>query len=185
LATNYIDIHKPLIDRCRTGDNRAQYELYSLYAKAMYNVCIRIVNHTSEAEDILQDSFLEAFTRIGEFRSESSFGAWLKTIVVNRSINYLKKKKLLLFDNITDEKDTRHEEYSDYEDTEWEVQRVYKAMHNLPDGYRIVLSLYLLEGYDHAEIAQILGITESTSKSQYSRAKECIRTLLKKKDHAG
>ena len=108
MAASYIDIHKPLIDRCRTGDRQAQYELYSLYARAMYNVSIRIVNHTSEAEDILQESFLEAFTRISEFRSESSFGAWIKKIVVNRSVNCLKKKKLVLFDEVADKTDTDH-----------------------------------------------------------------------------
>lgn len=185
MAASYIDIHKPTIDRCRTGDRQAQYELYSLYAKAMYNVAVRIVNHTGDAEDILQDSFLEAFTRIGDFRHESSFGAWIKKIVVNRSINYLRKKKLVLFDEVAEKTDTDHREYFDDEYQQWEVQRVHKAIRSLPDGYRIILSLYLLEGYDHEEIAQVLRITVSTSKSQYSRARACVRAQLKEKKHAG
>lgn len=181
---NYIDIHKQLVDRCRTNDRQAQYELYSLYAKAMYNVCIRIVNHTSEAEDILQEAFLEAFTRLDEFRSESSFGAWIKKIVVNKSINYLKKRKLVLVDELANEKEIVREEYFDDEHQQWEVQRVLSTIRTLPDGYRVILTLYLIEGYDHEEIARILNITESTSKSQYSRAKEHVRTQLKKKNHA-
>ena len=137
---------------------------------------MRIVNHVGEAEDILQESFIEAFENIGSFRSDSTFGAWLKRIVVNRSINSLKKRRLKLVEEL-EEPAAEPAEVND-DDIQWEVQRVRSAIQNLPDGYRLVLSLYLLEGYDHAEIAQILNITESTSKSQYNRAKAKVRELL-------
>jgi RNA polymerase sigma factor (sigma-70 family) len=179
LGPSYIDIHKALVDRCRKGDRKAQNELYHIYARPMYNVCMRIVNHVGEAEDILQESFIEAFRSIYDFRADSTFGAWLKKIVVNRSVNYLKKRKLKLLEDIPETADAVYED-KDRDPTQWEVQKVHKAIQELPDGYRLVLSLYLLEGYDHAEIAQILNISESTSKSQYNRAKAKVREQLMK-----
>ncbi len=151
----------------------------------MYNVCVRIVNNNRDAEDILQDSFLEAFKRINEFRGESSFGAWLKRIVVNRSINFLKKRRPVLFDHIPGAENLVYEEMAAGEETQYEVKRVQAALSELPEGYRLVLSLYLLEGYDHTEIAQILSITESTSRSQYNRAKATLKERLKEKYYAG
>ena len=182
MAANYIDINKALVDRCRNGERRAQSELYHLYARQMYNVCMRIVNNTGDAEDILQESFLEAFKYINEFRGDSSFGAWLKKIVVNRAINQLKKRSLTLFEHIPGADNLQYEEPNNNTDeVQYEVKKVQSALQELPAGYRLVLSLYLLEGYDHGEIAQILNITESTSKSQYNRAKTKLRELLKEK----
>ncbi len=179
MSAQYIDINKALVDRCRNGDGKAQYELYHLYARQMFNVCMRIVNNTTDAEDILQDSFVEAFRLIHEFRGDSSFGAWLKKIVVNRSINNLKKRRLTLFEQVPDT-ELIYEEVDYDGETQHEVKKVHSAMMGLPPGYRLVLSLYLLEGYDHAEIAQILNITESTSKSQYNRAKAKLKEQLGK-----
>ena len=182
MSSRYIDINKILVDRCRKGDSKAQYELYHLYARQMYNVTLRIVNHNTDAEDILQDSFLEAFNNINEYREDASFGAWLKKIVVNRSINALKKRKLILFDHLPGADDlTDQGEGIDMDDMQLEVKRINNCMMQLAVGYRVVLSLYLLEGYDHSEIGQILNITESTSKSQYNRGKEKLRELLKVK----
>jgi len=184
LASNYIDINKALVDRCRTGDRKAQCDLYHLYAKQMYNVAMRIVNNTVDAEDILQESFLEAFRSIRDFREDASFGAWLKKIIINRAINYLKKRRLTLFEQIPGADSLQHEDTAhDTEEIHYEVRKVHNAMGMLPTGYRLVISLYLLEGYDHAEIAQILSITESTSKSQYNRAKEKLRALIKEQDN--
>ena len=171
------------MERCRHGDARAQREVYHLYAKAMYNVCMRMVNHAADAEDILQESFLEAFRYIDEFRGESAFGAWLKMIVVNRAINHLKKRRLTLFEHLPDTEEAPMPDPHLAEEADYEVKKVHAAMRELPTGYRVVLSLYLLEGYDHGEIAQILNITESTSKSQYNRAKTKLRALLKEKHH--
>jgi RNA polymerase sigma-70 factor (ECF subfamily) len=152
----------------------------------MYNVVMRIVNHAGEAEDILQESFLEAFHKIGDFRGEASFGAWLKKIVVNRAISSLRKRKLELFEQIPGANELIDEETNyDHEAIALEVKKLHSAMMGLPSGYRMVISLYLLEGYDHSEIAQILNITESTSKTQYNRAKEKLRIILNEKYHEG
>lgn len=181
MLNDNLDINGILLDRCRRGDRNAQYELYQAYARAMYNVCLRIVNSTADAEDILQESFLDAFGKLGTFRGEASFGAWLKMIVVNRSVNHLRKKKLVLLEAMPDNEDTDCRSSYDNEEVQWEVKRVHEAINKLPDGYRIVLSLYLLEGYDHAEIGEILNVTGSTSKSQYSRAKKQLVELLNRR----
>lgn len=134
-----------------------------------------MLNNRTDAEDMLQEAFADCFTNISSFRYESTFGAWLKKIVVNKCINHLKKRKTdLIYDeqlpNVADES---HDSEPDYDH-----RQILSAIEKLPDGYRVVLSLYLLEGYDHEEIASILGITESTSKSQYMRAKEKLRKIL-------
>jgi RNA polymerase sigma-70 factor (ECF subfamily) len=174
-----FDIHEYLIERCKSGDSIAQEEIYKRYARNMYNTAYRIVAHQAEAEDVLQESFLEVFTKIHEYRGDATFGAWLKRIVVNRSITVLRKRKFEMtntveLDNIADtEYDFELlEEQSDL------VQKIKKGIEKLPEGYRVVLSLYLLEGYDHVEIAQVLNISESTSKSQFLRAKDKLRKVL-------
>jgi len=170
-------IHAPLIEECRKGSRMAQFSLYRQYSKAMFNLAYRMTNNREDAEDILQEAFTECFRNIGSFRFESTFGAWLKSILINRSINYIRKKKLVLVypEDMPDKQDNMEEE------PEYDTERIFKCIELLPDGYRIILTLYLLEGYDHSEIAQILGISESTSKSQYSRAKMKLRILLLKK----
>jgi RNA polymerase sigma factor (sigma-70 family) len=169
-----IYIHAPLIEECRKGSSKAQFRLYNLYSKAMYNLAYRILNNREDAEDILQEAFVECFRNIESFRFESTFGAWIKRIVVNKCLNQLKKKKinLMLCETLPPVI------YEEDEDVTYDTARIFKTIEKLPDGFRIILTLYLLEGYDHSEISQILGITESTSKSQYSRAKEKLRNLL-------
>ncbi len=139
-----------------------------------------MMSNREEAEDMLQESFTEAFMKLNTFRYESSFGSWLKRIVVNKCINELRRRKseLVLTDNVPD-KNPDSNESNDLETTELRVKDVMRAMQKLPEGYRIIFSLYLLEGYDHTEISQIMGITESTSKSQYSRAKQRVKEILK------
>jgi RNA polymerase sigma factor (sigma-70 family) len=179
LETVYIDKHADLVDECRNGNRKAQFELYKLYANAMYNVARRIVNDDAEAEDVLQEAFLDAFGRIKDFRQETTFGLWLKQIVINRSINYLRKRKLELVS--LDEVEVADEIETDFEETTLKVEAIKAAMNELPDGYRVVLTLYLFEGYDHEEIAHILKITENTSRSQYLRAKRKLNNLLEMK----
>ena len=176
-----VNIHQHLIDDCREGSREAQYQLYKLYSKAMLNVAWRIVNSQADAEDILQESFLSAFRNIHSYKGEASFGAWLKRIVVNKAINHIRKRKLEMSDVEIGAVDIAEEESAHENDPEvlLSVERIKKAIPRLPDGFRAVLSLYLLEGYDHGEIADILGITESTSKSQFNRAKSRLRELLK------
>jgi RNA polymerase sigma factor (sigma-70 family) len=180
LEIAYQDIHREIIELSKAGNQKAQYQLYRLYSKAMYNICYRIMNNQAEAEDLLQESFTDAFINLEGFRYESAFGAWLKRIVVNKCINHLKKRKaeLVYTDNLIDYYDD-NDDHAEIEEAQLEVKKIHRAMEQLPDGYRVIFSLYLLEGYDHSEIAQILGITESTSKSQFSRAKQKLKDILK------
>ena len=173
----YQNIHRDIIELSKAGNQKAQYQLYKLYSRAMYNVCYRMMNNQAEAEDLLQDSFIEAFTKLDTFRYESTFGAWLKRIVVNKCINHLKKRRAeLVYTESIPEGSLDND--AEIDTSHLDVKRIHKAMETLPEGYRVVFSLYLLEGYDHSEIAQILGITESTSKSQFSRAKQKIKEVL-------
>ena len=176
-----IYIHAPLIEECRKGNSKAQFRLYNQYSKAMYNLAYRIMNNREDAEDMLQEAFVECFRNIETFRFESTFGAWLKKIVVNKCINQLKKQKIDLTFCETLPAIASEEE----EETSYDTRVIFRGIEMLPDGYRIILTLYLLEGYDHAEISQILGISESTSKSQYSRAKDKLRNILSKKYNYG
>ncbi|MEZ5073012.1 MAG: sigma-70 family RNA polymerase sigma factor [Bacteroidales bacterium] len=178
MTGNYEDIHRDVIESCMKGDVRAQYQLYSLYAKAMYNICYRMTNVQEDAEDMLQESFSYAFSKLGSFRFESSFGAWLKRIVVNTCINHLKKRRIDLVYPEHPMEAPEEDDPVDYGEVRFQAERVRTAMEALPDGYRVVFSLYLLEGYDHKEISDILGITESTSKSQFLRAKQKIKEIL-------
>lgn len=167
------------MNECREGNRKAQFEIYKLYAKAMYNVALRIVNFEAEAEDVLQEAFLDAFTRIDSFRGETTFGLWLKQIVINKSINYLRKRKVEFVGIET--VDIAGEEETDEEELQWKVEEIREAVTRLPDRYRVVLTLYLFEGYDHEEISHILKISESTSRTQYMRAKIKLNNLLAKK----
>ena len=172
-----VYIHAPLIEECRKGNSKAQFRLYNQYSKAMYNLAYRIMNNREDAEDMLQEAFVDCFRNIGSFRFESTFGAWLKKILVNKCINQMKKKKI----DLTLCETLPAGYYEEESDVVYDTSRIFKGIEALPDGYRIILTLYLLEGYDHSEIAQILEISESTSKSQYSRAKDKLRNILSTK----
>lgn len=170
------DLHIELVKRARTNDRSAQFDLYRMYSRAMYNTAFRITGNTASAEDVLQESFLSAFQSLDGYRADASFGHWLKTIVINKSISTLRKESRLSLIENTSELERADDPYPD--DQTYEVERIRLAMARLPDGFRTVLSLYLLEGYDHQEIGEILGVTESTSKSQYKRAKDRLKLLL-------
>jgi RNA polymerase sigma factor (sigma-70 family) len=177
----FRNLHQDLIDGCKTGDQKAQFQIYKLYYKAMYNTSLRIVSDTMEAEDIMQESFLSAFEKIETYSGTVSFGAWLKKIVINRSLDSLSRRKAIFEDIETHIgiKDNSSDEIAQKEDIDIRVEEVKQAIEKLPDGYRIILSLYLLEGYDHDEIAEILSITSSTSRSQLSRAKQKLLSEIK------
>ena len=172
-----IDVHKDIIEKSKKGNSKAQYRLYELYAKAMYNTCYRMMNSQMEAEDMLQEAFTEAFRKLHTFRYDSTFGAWLKRIVINKCINEIKRRKAEL--NFVEDIGIygEKEEAEDYK-AELSVVEIKKAMGQLPNGSKMIFSLYLLEGYDHREIAQILNVSESNSKSQYMRAKRKIKEIL-------
>jgi RNA polymerase sigma factor (sigma-70 family) len=169
-----------LISKSKDGDRASQYALYKKYSRAMYNICYRIVNEEEEARDVLQDAFIRAFQNLRSFRGESTFGAWLKKIVINQAINHLRKQKLM-YEPLGEADYGESVVNTDDDNIMLNVERVKNALQQLPDGFRTVFSLYLLEGYDHAEIGQILGISESTSKTQYIRAKNKLKELLKER----
>lgn len=145
----------------------------------MLNTSFRILNDRAEAEDVLQEAFLEAFTRIDLFRGESAFGAWLRQIVVNKSINKLRSGRVSLISLDEGVLEIAADQAEDEAETDWKVARVRQAIQLLPEGYRVVLSLYLVEGYDHEEISAILSIAESTSRSQFLRARKKLLEIVK------
>ena len=173
------DISKEIIDRSKKGNRQAHYQLYKMYSRAMFNICCRMMNDKSDAEDMLQESFTEAFRRLDSFRHESTFGAWLKMIVIHKCINEIKRKKAQLefFDDMSPFEE--EEDITDMQETGLSADKIKNAMQELPKGSRMIFSLYLLEGYDHQEISEILNISESNSKTQYMRAKHRIKEILK------
>ena len=173
------NLHEDLVEKCKQGNQAAHKDLYNLYSGAMFSICYRIANDRDDAQDILQDAFISAFKNIESYRGTASFGAWLKKIVVNKAINHIKSRRLEVVSVEEMSKEVAAEDVFEDEDIYLNVEMVKGAIQQLPNGYRVVFSLYLLEGYDHKEIGEILGITESTSKSQYNRAKKKLREILK------
>ncbi|MDP9040939.1 MAG: RNA polymerase sigma factor [Bacteroidota bacterium] len=169
-----------LVERCRQGDRRSYGELYNKYSRAMYNTSLRIVSHTADAEDVLQESFVDAFAAIDSFAYKSTFGAWMKRIVINKSINALRKRKMDIID--IDKTGAAHlpeEEQYNEEELKFKVEEIKKAVKELPNGYRTVISLHLFEGYDQEEIAEILQISHTTVRTQYMRAKQKLLLIIK------
>lgn len=173
------NIHQKIIDACVENDQKAQYKIYNLYYKAMYNSAIRILNNKMEAEDVMQEAFLDAFRNIHQYDRTATFGAWLKRIVINKSINNLRKTKNFdSFEELNHEiEDIRDEEH--LETVSFKIEEILKCIEKLPTAYRIIISLYLLEGYDHEEISKILNISYNATRTKYSRAKQKLIILLK------
>ncbi|HXL57899.1 MAG TPA: RNA polymerase sigma factor [Chitinophagaceae bacterium] len=177
-------IHDELVDRCQKGDMCCYAELYKKYSRAMYNTSLRIVNNGSDAEDILQEAFTDAFKYLNDFNFNSPFGAWFKKIVVNKSISLLRKRKMLMVDiNNTDVAELADEEMIDESMILLQVEKIKKCMQLLNNEQRTVLSLYLFEGYDHEEISEILHISSSAVRSQYMRARQKLLNLIKKENN--
>lgn len=165
-----------LVIACKKGDRAAAGQLYKRYSGAMYHICLRMLNNREEAEDMLQESFYQVFTKISTFRGEAAIGAWIKRIVVNKCLNHLKKKNLKFVE--ADELEFVEEEAVDEQAFTYTVQNIKHAIGELPDGYRVVLNLYLFEGYSHKEIAEKLDISLSTAKTQYMRARRKVREMV-------
>jgi RNA polymerase sigma-70 factor (ECF subfamily) len=173
-------LHDELVERCKQGDSRSFAELYRKYAKAMYNTSLRIVNHTGDAEDVLQEAFTDAFRSLEEFHYKSTFGAWLKRIVINKSINLLRKRKMNLIDiEKTNIGHLPDEDGPDEQEMQMKVEDIKRAVKLLPNGYRTVLTLYLFEGYDQEEIAEIMQVSHATVRTQYMRAKQKLLQYIK------
>jgi len=177
LGLESLDINAKLVERARQGDQQAMYRLYKTHVLAMYNTSIRIVSNQFDAEDIIQESFLSAFKNISAFKGESTFGVWLKRIVINKSLNVLRQKKQVFTD--LDNLHIAYEESEDVDFPEVTPEVIHEAIKSLPEKARVVLNLYLLEGCMHKEIAEMLNISESTSKSQYQRARKLLQGKIK------
>ncbi|NVK08469.1 MULTISPECIES: RNA polymerase sigma factor [Tenacibaculum] len=175
-------LHQSVIDACKNNDAKAQMQLYDLYCDAMYTVALRYVKDSFIAEDVMQEAFIKAFKNIDSYKDGVAFGAWLKRIVINQSIDYLKKKKLELV-SINEEITTVAD------DDNWNVastisyQDIVNCIQQLKEKYRVVLTLFLLEGYDHGEISQILGISEVSSRTHLLRGKRQVQEQLKAVHH--
>lgn len=182
LETAIKDIHHDLIEACRQNDRAAQVEIYELYCRAMYNASLRIVNDTAEAEDVMQDSFIEAFNKIGSYRAEGAFGAWLKRIVINNSINVIRKRKdtVSIDDTDIELKDTGENEKEYSENVFCRLEEIRDGIKKLPEAYKTIISLHLLEGYDHQEISEILNETYGNIRTRYSRAKQKLLQIIMK-----
>lgn len=171
--------HTKLIEACKRNDAKAQMAVYKKYSAAMYTVCLRYLNNSGEAEDAMQEAFLKAFTKIHQFTGESTFGAWLKRIVVNQCIDSLNKRKLEL-----EEWNENHlEPFEEGNDSENDyinhsISSIQQAIQKLPTTAKEVLNLYLFEGYDHAEIADITQQKPGTVRVNYLRAKSKLLELL-------
>ncbi|WP_339881626.1 RNA polymerase sigma factor [Polaribacter vadi] len=176
-------LHQTIINQCKNNDAKAQMQLYNLYGKAMFLIAYRYVKDQFIAEDVMQDAFIKAFKNIDNYKNEVAFGAWLKRIVINQSIDQLKKKKLDLV-AINEEITTSREDDHWQVECEISVDEIVEKIKLLKEKYRLVLSLYLLEGYDHQEIAQVLNITENTSRTNLLRGKKLLREQLKDTSYA-
>ncbi len=177
LGTQNKDIHQDVIQRCRENDKDAQFEIYKFYFKTMFNTSLRILHNTTDAEDIMQDSFLDAFSKVSSYSGEGNFGGWLRRIVVNNSIDALKRKHNdLSFDDvhmdIVEQKETKTE------DQDYKIEEIKKAIKNLKEDESVIISLFLIEGYDHEEISLILNISYNNSRTRYSRARKKLQKVL-------
>jgi RNA polymerase sigma factor (sigma-70 family) len=163
------------------GKQSAQLEVYNRYYKAMFNTALRIVKDTAQAEDIMQESFLSAFTKLHTFKGEVTFGSWLKRIVINNSIyQYRKqqKKNEVALDEVMYKVEDNDGIASDHVFTELKAQKVMETMKDLKDNYRISLTLHLIEGFDYEEISEIMNISYANCRTTVSRAKESLRKKL-------
>ncbi len=168
-----------LVQQCLNGEASAYRALYDRYSKAMYNTALRILNRTDDAEDILQEAFTDAFQQLSSFEGRSTFGAWLRQIVVYKSIGHLKKQKLHVNGLETDAENIADETVLEEDEVWYTVDSIKQAMQKLPDGYRTVLTLHLIEGFEQEEVAEMMKVAHSTVRTQYMRAKQKLLQLLK------
>ncbi len=169
-----------IIKGCLNNDPRAQKALYERFSPVMFAVCLRYVKDTAEAEDVLLRSFMKIFEHIGKYRSEGSFEGWIRRIVVNESLMYLRANKTLHMTVDVAQAATVCTVPVDH----LEAEDLFEMVQQLPVGYRTVFNLYAIEGYAHAEIANMLHISEGTSKSQLSRAKQLLRTMIEQQENS-
>ena len=168
-----------VLERCKKGDKTAQMQIYKAYYTAMYNTSLRILKDTFEAEDMMQEAFLTAFTKLDTFKGEVAFGAWLKRIVINKSLTQLKKTNT--YEDVKMEAlkvRPLEQEEEDIDYSSLKAQKVVAILNSLQENYRIVLNLHLIEGYDYEEISAILGYSNQNVRTTISRAKKKLKQQL-------
>jgi RNA polymerase sigma factor (sigma-70 family) len=172
-----------LLSLCKQKNQIAQFEVYQRYCKAMYNVALRIVKDEQFAEDVMQEGFLRAFLKLDDFKNEVTFGAWLKRIIINYSIDFYKKNSFYNHDDFETKafKIEQKEETDDSDYSTLKVKEIHAAMNELKENYRLILNLILIEGYDYEEVCEILNISYANCRTTFSRAKESLKTKLEKK----
>ena len=172
-----------ILERCKQNDRRAQMQLYNKYSEGMYYVAFRFLKNSFEAEEAMQEGFVKAFTKMHQYNGEVTFGAWLKRIVINKSIDMLKAKKLELV-AINEQVLGTVDEHNDWSvDDGITLDQIKEAIEELPERYRYAVMLFLVEGYDHQEISAILEITEVASRTLVHRGKKKLQEKLKTKYH--
>jgi RNA polymerase sigma factor (sigma-70 family) len=174
-----VSIEEQIVRGCVAGNREFQKKLYDAYAGKMLYVCLRYTKNREEAEDVLQEGFIKVFKNIGSFKFLGSFEGWVRRIMVHASIEHIRRKKQTgVFDDV--ENIVRHPESETDTTAKIGEKELLKMIYHLPDGYRTVFNMYVIEGYSHKEIATMLEITEGTSKSQLSKAKNHLKSLLHK-----
>lgn len=166
-----------LVNECAKGNSKAQRALFDKFAPKMMAVCQRYLRNSQEAEDVLQDGFVKVFQKIVDFKMEGSLEGWIRRIVVNTALDTIRKNKKLL-DDVQIEEVQYKVPFTDHQFDGMDLAQLMKLIDEMPDGYRIVFNMFAIEGYSHKEIADTLGVTENTSKSQYSRARAFLRNQL-------
>lgn len=174
--------HLQLVEKCRDNDPRAQMELYDAYCQSMFNTAFNMVKDDALAQDLMHEAFLKAFKKINSFTGEATFGSWLKRIVINQCLDSMKRKKIETVE-LKDYMDPGTDEGAWHVDPEISLNEIVRCIEELPLKCKNVVKLYLLEGYDHQEVAQILEISEVASRSQLSRGKSRLKELLTARDY--
>lgn len=168
-----------LVQECVKGNPRAQRSLFDRFAPKMLSVCLRYAKNQEQAEDILQDGFVKVFGKLKDFKNEGSLEGWIRRVMVNTALDQIRKDLRLLGDVSTDDVAYKMES-NDFIAENLMAEDLMKMVRSMPEGYKVVFNMFAIEGYSHQEIAQSLGITESTSKSQYSRARAYLRERIEK-----
>jgi len=168
------------IVRCLDNDPKAQGELYKWFAPRMFGICLRYTRNKMEAEDVLQEGFIKVFRYLKDYRNDGSLEGWIRRTMVNTAINFYKKKAKYQRDiSLEQSEPINHDEESAIDMLS--AKELLSFIHELPDGYRMVFNLNIIEGYTHKEIGEMLNISENTSKSQLSRARGVLQSKLKSK----
>jgi RNA polymerase sigma factor (sigma-70 family) len=170
------DLEK-IIEGCKKMQRKPQKALYDMYSPILYGMAMRYASHASEAEDMLQEAFISIFQNIRQFKGTGSFEGWMKRILINAAIGYIRKYKKRQFDNFDDVREINMKNF-EFSDVDFTKEEMLTAINSLPEGFRLIFNLYAIEGYKHREIADMLGIHIGTSKSQYSRARSMLKTKL-------